>query len=48
MNFLAKALLAFIVFHVIVTGCGLIFDQVSLALGHGANDNDAQLVGTLL
>jgi hypothetical protein len=48
MNFQANALLAFIAFHDIVTGCGLIFDQVSQTLSHGANDNDAQLVGAVL
>ena len=46
MNFHAIALLAFIAFHVIVTGGGLMFDQVAQALGHGAND--AQLVGAVL
>lgn len=48
MNFHAKALLAFIAFHVIVTGGGLQFDQVPQALGQGANDNDVQLVGAVL
>ena len=48
MNFHAKALLAFIAFHVIVTGGGLMFDQVAQTLRHGANDNDAQLVGAVL
>ena len=48
MNFHAKALLAFLAFHVIVTGGGLMFDQVPQALGQGANDNDAQLVGAVL
>ena len=48
MNFHAKALLAFIAFHVIVTGGGLLFDQAPQALGQGANDNDAQLVGAVL
>ncbi len=48
MNFHAKALLAFLAFHVIVTGGGLMFDQVPQALRHGANDNDAQLVGAVL
>ena len=47
MNFHAKALLAFLAFHVIVTVGGLMFDQVPLALGQGANDNDAQLVGAV-
>jgi hypothetical protein len=35
-------------FHVIVTGGGLMFDQVPQALGQGANDNDALLVGAVL
>lgn len=48
MNFHAKALLAFIAFHVIVTGGGLQFDQVPQALGQGANNNDAHLVGAVL
>jgi hypothetical protein len=48
MNFHAKALLAFLAFHVIVTGVGLLFDQVPQALGQGVNDNDAQLVGAVL
>ena len=48
MNFHAKALLAFIAFHVIVTGGGLQFDQVPWALGQGVNDNAAQVVGELL
>ena len=48
MNFHAKALLAFIAFHVIVTGGGLQFDQVPRSLGQGPNDNDAQLVGVVL
>jgi hypothetical protein len=48
MNFHAKALLAFIAFHVIVTGGGLLFDQVPQALGQGVNDNAAQVVGELL
>jgi hypothetical protein len=48
MNFHAKALLAFIAFHVIVTGGGLMFDKVPQALGQGANDNDTQLVGAVL
>lgn len=47
MNFLAKVLLAFIAFHVIVTGGGLQFEQVPQAFGQGANDNDAQLVKTV-
>jgi hypothetical protein len=46
MNFHAKALLAFLSFHVIVTGGGLMFDQVPRALGQGAND--AQLLGAVL
>jgi hypothetical protein len=46
LNFHAKALLAFIFFHVIVTGGGLLFDQVPKALGKGAND--AKLLGALL
>jgi hypothetical protein len=29
-------------------GGGLMFDQVPQALGQGANDNDAQLVGAVL
>jgi hypothetical protein len=37
MNFHAKALLAFLSFHVIVTGGGLQFDQVPRALGQGVN-----------
>ncbi|OYU09812.1 MAG: hypothetical protein CFE38_20850 [Comamonadaceae bacterium PBBC1] len=41
-------MLAFIAFHVIVTGGGLMFDQVPQVLGQGANDNDAQLVGAVL
>ena len=48
MNFHAKALLAFIAFHVIVTGSGLQFDQVPQSLGQSANDNDAQMVGAVL
>jgi hypothetical protein len=48
MNFHAKALLAFLAFHVIVTGGGLMFDQVPQALGQGANANDTQLVGAVL
>ena len=48
MNFHAKALLAFLAFHVIVTGGGLMFDQVPQALGQGANDDAAQVVGELL
>lgn len=48
MSFHAKALLAFIAFHVIVTGGGLMFDQVPQALGQGANENDAQLVGAVI
>ena len=48
MNFHAKALMAFIAFHVIVTGGGLRFDQVTQALGQGANENDVQLVGSVL
>jgi hypothetical protein len=48
MNFHAKALLAFIAFHVIVTGGGLLFDQVTRAHGQGVNDNAAQVVGELL
>jgi hypothetical protein len=35
-------------FNVIVTAGGLLFDQVLQALGQGANDNDTQLVGTVL
>jgi hypothetical protein len=46
MNFHAKALLAFLAFHVIVTGGGLLFDQVPRALGQGVND--AQLLGAVL
>jgi hypothetical protein len=38
-------LLAFLDFYVIVTGGGLLFDLVPQALGQGANDNNAQLVG---
>jgi hypothetical protein len=48
MNFHAKALLAFIAFHGIVTGGGLLVDQVPQALRQGTNDNDAQLVGAVL
>jgi hypothetical protein len=48
MNFHAKALLAFIAFHVIVTGGWLQFDQVPRAHGQGVNDNAAQVVGELL
>ena len=48
MNFHAKALLAFLAFHVIVTVGGLLFNQVPRALGQGANDNDTQLVGAVL
>jgi hypothetical protein len=48
MNFHAKALLAFLAFHVIVTGGGLLVDQVPQALGQGVNANDAQLVGGVL
>ena len=48
MNFHAKALLAFIAFHVIVTGGGLMFDQVPQTLGQGSNDNDTQLGGAVL
>ncbi len=47
MNFHAKALLAFIAFHVIVTGGGLMFDQVPQALGQGANDNDIHYEGVV-
>jgi hypothetical protein len=46
MNFHAKALLAFIAFHVIVTGGGLLFDDIPQALGQGVND--AQLLGAVL
>lgn len=48
MNFHSKAVLAFLAFHVIVTGGGLILDQVPQVLGQGANDNVAQLVGAVL
>jgi hypothetical protein len=48
MNFHAKALLAFLAFHVIVTGGGLLLNQVPQALGQGSNDNDTQLVGAVL
>ena len=44
----AKALLAFLAFHVIVTAVVLLFNQVPQALGQGANDNDTQLVGAVL
>ena len=44
MNLHAKALLAFLVFHVIVMGGGLMFDKVPLALDQGASDNNVQLV----
>ena len=43
MNFHAKALLALLAFHVIVTGGGSLIDQIPQALGQGANDNDAKL-----
>ena len=46
MNFHAKSLLAFIAFHVIVTGSGLLFDHIPQALGQGVND--AQLLGAVL
>lgn len=48
MNFHAKALLAFLAFHVFVTGGGLQLDLVPQALGQGANDNDAQLMCAVL
>lgn len=48
MNFHAKALLAFLAFHVIVTVGGLLFNQIPQALGQGANANDTQLVGAVL
>jgi hypothetical protein len=48
MNFHAKALLAFLAFHVIVTVGGLLFNQIPQALGQGANANDTQLVGVVL
>jgi hypothetical protein len=48
MNFHAKALLAFLAFHIIVTGGGLQFDQVPQSLNQGANENAAQVLGTLL
>ena len=48
MTFHAKVLLAFLAFHVIATGCGLLFDQVPRALGQGSNDTDDQLVGAVL
>jgi hypothetical protein len=48
MNFHAKALLAFLAFHVIVTGGGLLFNQIPQALGQGANAIDTQLVGVVL
>jgi hypothetical protein len=48
MNFHAKALLAFLAFHFIVTGGGMMFNQVPQALGQGANANDTQLVGVVL
>ena len=48
MNFHVKAVLAFIAFHATVTGGGLLFDQVALTLGQGANDNDAHQVGAVL
>jgi hypothetical protein len=41
-------LLAFLAFHIIVTGSGLLFDQIPQALGQVANDHDAQLVGAVL
>jgi hypothetical protein len=41
MNFHAKALLAFLAFHVIITGGGLLFDQIPQALGQSANNNHA-------
>jgi hypothetical protein len=46
MNFHAKALLAFLAFHAIVTGCGLLFDQIPQAICQGAND--ARLLGAVL
>lgn len=46
MNFHAKALLAFLAFHVIVTVDGLLFNQIRQALGQGANN--AQLLGAVL
>ena len=45
-NFHAKALLAFIAFHVIVTGGGLLFDHIPQVIGQGVND--AQLLGAVL
>jgi hypothetical protein len=48
MNFHAKALLAFLAFDVIVTGGGLLFNQIPQALGQGANAIDTQLVGVVL
>ena len=48
MNFHVKAVLAFLSFHGIVTGGGLMFDQVPQALGQGTNDTDTQLVGAVL
>ena len=48
MNFHAKALLAFLAFHVIVTVGGLLFNQIPQALGQGANANDTQLGGAVL
>ncbi len=46
MNFHAKALLAFLAFHVIVTIGGLLFNQIPQVIGQGVND--AQLLGAVL
>jgi hypothetical protein len=49
MNFHAKTLLAFLAFHFFVTGDdALMFDQLPQALGQGANDNNAQLLGAVV
>ena len=48
MNFHAKALLAFIAFHLIVTCGGLLFEQVALMHRQGTPDIDAHYVGAVL
>ncbi len=48
MNIRATALLVILASHVIHSGGGLLFDYVPQALGQGANDHDAQLVGAVL
>ena len=47
-NFHIKALLAFVAFHAINTGCRRLYDQLPQALGQGPNDNDTQLVGAMV